>query len=183
MDDTNAGRTQGENQLASGGVDPTRPVGPGNPPAAHTWRAGHSGNPDGMKKGQRHMKLILKDIFDSEHALDEKKRANAAKFLGKDHVDDLTAREIMLLAQVDRAFKGNTQAFMALAKIAGEYSDAIEGLGEALGQVILLKAGYDRVNLDDFKDNPEAMEALLAQQAEEEAERKDAAEAGAQTSQ
>lgn len=168
MDDANAGRTQGEISGDSGGVDPTRPIGPGNPPRSGTWQAGHSGNPDGMKKGARHMRLILKDILDSEQAMPEERRKIAAQYLGKQSVEDLTTREMLLLSQLDRALKGSTPAFLAIAKISGEYVEKIEGLdGLMAGQVILLRPGTTKVNLDDFKDNPEAMEALLAEAAEE----------------
>lgn len=173
MAEDNAGTEHGNIAGGSGGVDPTRPIGPGNPPAAHQWRAGHSGNPAGMKKGTRHMRLVAKDMLDAiGQELTLEKREAAAKFLGKEGPDALTNRELMLLSQLERALKGSTPAFLAIAKIAGEFVEKIEGL-EMAGRVILLNPSTRKVNLDDFSDNPEAMEALLA---EMEAEAKERAE-------
>jgi hypothetical protein len=44
----------------SGGVDPTKPIGKGNPPRAHSFKPGKSGNPKGYPKGQPNAATIIK---------------------------------------------------------------------------------------------------------------------------
>lgn len=163
------GQEQGTHISVELGADGVNPVSNTNPPASGMWQKGQSGNMAGRPPGSRNMRTVIQELLDVDQKhLTEAQLKGAAKLFGK-RVESLTVRELMIVAQVNQAINnGSTKAFVALAKLAGEMVEKVEGLDELMaGQVILLRPGIAKVNLDDFKDNPEAMEALLAEAAEE----------------
>lgn len=78
-------------------------VGYGKPPKATRFKPGQSGNPRGRRKGSRNMKDIARE------QLDRKQRVTVD---GKVRV--LTNREITVIAQVNKARKGDPKAFREL---------------------------------------------------------------------
>lgn len=79
---------------------PSYEVGYGKPPMATRFQPGTSGNPKGRRKGSRNLKDFARD------ELDRKQRVTAD---GK--VRHLSNREIIVLAQINKARKGDPKAF------------------------------------------------------------------------
>jgi len=81
----------------------TYEVGYGKPPKASRFKPGQSGNPKGRRKGSRNMRDIAREQLDQKHrvTVDGKVRV-------------LTNREITVIAQVNKARKGDPKAFREL---------------------------------------------------------------------
>lgn len=95
----------------SGGINPDKPIGPGNPPAAGKFKPGQSGNPKGYPKGQPNTKTILKYWLSQEEEIENP----ITKELVKVQVVDT-----MVLGLIARARKGDVGAFR-------EIMDRIDG--------------------------------------------------------
>ncbi|PZF75874.1 hypothetical protein DK847_16775 [Aestuariivirga litoralis] len=94
-------------------------VGYGKPPKANQFQPGTSGNPKGRRKGSRN----LKDFAREE--LDRKQRVTAD---GK--MRSLSNREIIVLAQINKARKGDSKAFREiLALDEGLQADVEKHMG------------------------------------------------------
>lgn len=89
----------------SGGVDPTKPIGPGNPPASGKFKPGQSGNPKGYPKGQLNTKTIIKYWLGQEEEI--KNPIN-------DEIVKVKVVDTMVLGLIARARKGDVGAFREL---------------------------------------------------------------------
>lgn len=128
MTDENTGKKQEAAQQGSGGVDPTRPIGPGNPPAATMFTSENPGNLDGRPKGSRNAKSIMRDILAFKRGVkpDEGKLRDAvAEYLGK-APEEVTVREMGLVGQARRMVEHeDTSAATFCLKVAGELADDV----------------------------------------------------------
>ncbi|WP_137104134.1 DUF5681 domain-containing protein [Azospirillum argentinense] len=84
-------------------------VGYKKPPASHRFQPGKSGNPKGRPKKSRNLHTTLMDILKETVTLRE-----------GDRVRTVSKGEAMLLAQMQKAMKGDTRAFTALAKMTSQ---------------------------------------------------------------
>lgn len=114
----------------SGGVDPTRPIGDHNPPAATQFQPGCKPGP-GRPKGSRDSSTIMRAMFDAVGRVDgrdDNARKEAIRImnemLGLDGTEDsFTQREFMLAAQLIKAKMGDTAAARYCTQLAGEMPD------------------------------------------------------------
>lgn len=81
-------------------------VGYGKPPKAHRFRPGQSGNPRGRRKGQPNSKTFTEQELSRRQwvTVDGKRR-------------QVSNREIMVLAQINKARKGDDKAFRILLEL------------------------------------------------------------------
>ena len=81
----------------------TYEVGYGKPPKAHRFKPNQSGNPKGRRKGQPNLKTFIDQEMGRRQwvTVDGKRRL-------------LSNREIAVLAQINKARKGDDKAFRAL---------------------------------------------------------------------
>lgn len=92
----------------SGAVDPTRPIGKGNPPRPdpkHQFKPGKSGNPAGYPKGQPNGSTIIKYWLGQKEALVNPISQKS---------ETLSQVDIMTLQMIVQARKGNVTAFREL---------------------------------------------------------------------
>lgn len=116
------------------GVDPSKPVGPGNPPATGTWKPGKSGNPAGKIPGTKNMSTIARELFDVDITLNGEMRQMVAAITGK-HVDKVTGRELAMIANYAQALRGKTHALRYHAEVAGEHTPKSEVEADVKGTV------------------------------------------------
>src|SRR5690349_1629714 len=108
------------NETGSGGVDPTRPIGRGNPPASGMFKEGNEGG--GRPPGRNTKTVVLALLDMRKRVRSAKLMADLAEVYGK-APEDLTVREITNAIQVREAFNGSTSAARYLATAAGEMSN------------------------------------------------------------
>lgn len=108
------------------GVDPSRPIGLGNPPAAGMIQPGEVRNPTGWPKGRKQARTVVRAILDATRKVnDPNLKKVVAQFLGVE-VEDVTNRELMLIMQANKAIvKSDTQAATLMLKAAGELQDDV----------------------------------------------------------
>lgn len=103
-------------QEDSGGADPTRPIGPGNPPRAHQFQPGNPGRPPGIRDSRQ----LAQKLLSVMRKVPQAHRAQFAEVMGE-HKEEYSQRELMLAAQMLKAItKGDTAAFRAVLEVAGE---------------------------------------------------------------
>jgi Family of unknown function (DUF5681) len=99
---------------------PTRPVarsvGYGNPPRAHQFKPGQSGNRRGRPKGRKNNRTLLRQLLERKVELRER---------GK--LRKITIREAILLRFIEDALRGNTKAatFLFNRDIAEQQNDEV----------------------------------------------------------
>lgn len=106
----------------SGGVDPTKPIGRGNPSRAHTFKKGKSGNPKGYPKGQLQTKTILKYWLNQKEEISDP--FNPGRTLKVKVLDTMT------LGLIAKARKGDVGAFR-------EIMDRVDGKPVQSNKIIL----------------------------------------------
>lgn len=107
-----------------------------NPPPEETqWKEGESGNPAGRPKGTKNRATIARKWLE---VLEKIKNpiTNAQ--------EELTQEEIMTLAQIAKARKGDTRAYQALMDSAfGQPKQTIEQEGTVVKKIIKLPDGTE----------------------------------------
>lgn len=94
-------------------------VGPGKPPLETRFKPGESGNPNGVPKGTRQMRTIIREIFETEILAVDPKTNEPRK---------MTMGEAIAMAQFKQATKGNTKAFNALLdRLEGKVAQPLSG--------------------------------------------------------
>ncbi|WP_066558868.1 DUF5681 domain-containing protein [Croceicoccus bisphenolivorans] len=107
-------RKAGASNAGSPQVD-AAPVGPGNPPVAHRFKPGQSGNPAGRPKMERSMLKHVEKELDTEMQIRE-----------GDEVFRLTKREVLAKRMVNSALGGDAKAITALMRLLGTATDSNE---------------------------------------------------------
>lgn len=91
------------------------PVGPGNPPVAHRFKPGQSGNPAGRPKKDRNFLNYIEKELDAE-----------IQFTENDVTRRLTKREVLARSMVNNALKGDAKAVAVLMRLLGTATDSNE---------------------------------------------------------
>lgn len=113
---------QADDGAVTGGHDPHRAIGYGNPPRSGQFRKGMSGNPKGRPRVRKRPSEILDDILNSEIEIREGGRLRR-----------VTAIEAVFRRQVADAMKGDPKATDRLLKCMQVFgaAGAATGAGEA----------------------------------------------------
>lgn len=88
----------------SGAVDPTRPIGKGNPPRPkpeHQFKKGNVANPKGYPKGQPNTSTIIKYWLGQKEVINNPLTGLSTK---------VTIKDSIILAQLNKARKGDAKA-------------------------------------------------------------------------
>ena len=91
-------------------------VGYKKPPEETRFKPGQSGNPKGRPKGAKSIATLLADILEEKITLRE-----------GDRVRRVSKAQAMLLAQTQKAIKGDTRAFDAVLKLTASDAPSPEG--------------------------------------------------------
>lgn len=92
---------------------------------AHQWGKGESGNPAGKPKGIKNKSTLIKKYIEAIVRDSEGKAKKQPWNMGD---DEMSAAEIMVLAQIHKAMKGDTAAFRELMDGAfGKSPDIVQG--------------------------------------------------------
>jgi hypothetical protein len=78
-------------------------VGYGRPPQHSRFKPGQSGNPRGRPKGRQNLKTVLENILDQKVTVTENGRPKVMR-----------KRELMLVAHVNKAVKGDVRALNSI---------------------------------------------------------------------
>ncbi len=98
-------------------------VGYGRPPKKYRWAKGKSGNKQGRPKKAKGTKNTLRDLL-----LAEVTGTDGGKTV------TLTKIEVLILAQIGKAAKGDTRAFKAIMDLAEQHG-LLQEIGEAVKSV------------------------------------------------
>jgi hypothetical protein len=102
-------------------------VGYGRPPKKYRWQKGRSGNSKGRPKKAKGTRSTLRDLL-----LAEVTGTEGGKTV------TLTKIEILILAQISKAAKGDTRAFKAIMDLAEQH-----GLMHEIGDAVKSVGGDD----------------------------------------
>src|SRR5262245_59960499 len=94
-------------------------IGYGRPPAHSRFQKGQSGNPRGRRKRSRNVRTVL------AAALNVMVRAREGE-----KIRNLSAMELLMLKQMERALKGDHRAFSKIMDLTLRYPELAEGLPE-----------------------------------------------------
>jgi len=93
------------------------------PPKEHRWKPGQSGNPKGRPKGSRNRSTIVREWLD---ATDKVKNPITGE------VEEMTVEDMLTLAVIVKARKGDVSAYKALLDSAyGQAKQEVESTGQS----------------------------------------------------
>lgn len=126
VEPSNTGKMPGGEAPEKKGVDPTRPIGHGNPPAHSVIQPGECRNPAGKPKGTKNAKTVARAILDTCRVIsDPQMQKVVAQFIAGDS-REISNRELIMITQANKAItKADTQAATLILKTAGELQDDV----------------------------------------------------------
>jgi hypothetical protein len=93
------------------------------PPKEHRWKPGESGNPNGRPKGSRNRSTIVREWLDAK---DKVKNPITGE------VEEMTVEDMLTLAVIVKARKGDVSAYKALLDSAyGQAKQEVESTGSS----------------------------------------------------
>jgi hypothetical protein len=118
----------------TGAKDPSKPVGPGNPPRELGFQKGKSGNPKGYPKGVPNTKTLIKYWLGIEEDI--------ANPLNPSEIIRVKTIDVMTLGVISKARKGDVQAYNALLdRIEGKPVQSTKLLG-ADDKTLEIRVGF-----------------------------------------